>query len=79
MKFVFRTLLYLSIGIFFQFLIGFSTSIQAQSTGTLTGYVTDARSGEPLVGANVGLQGTNMGSSTDSDGFYEIENIEPGT
>jgi hypothetical protein len=76
---VFRILLYLSIGIFFLFLIGFSASIQAQSTGTLTGYVTDARSGEPLVGANVGLQGTNMGSSTDSDGFYEIENIEPGT
>ncbi len=58
---------------------GLSADSLAQSTGTLTGYVTDARTGEPLLGANVGLQGTNRGASTDEDGFYEITNIEPGT
>ncbi|MFO7846767.1 MAG: TonB-dependent receptor [Balneolaceae bacterium] len=79
MKIVNWISLYLKIGISFILLIGFSTGIQAQSAGTLTGYVTDARSGEPLVGANVGLQGTSKGASTDSDGFYEIDNIEPGT
>lgn len=79
MNFLLRTSLNLIIGFSILFLIGFSTDIQAQSTGTLTGYVTDTRSGEPLVGANVGLQGTTQGSSTDSEGFYEIENIEPGT
>ena len=79
MKFVYKTSIYLIIGIYFLLLNGLSTSIRAQSSGTLMGYVTDARSGEPLVGANVGLQGTTTGASTDSDGFYEIENIEPGT
>ena len=79
MKFDHKNPFYLTIGIYILLLIGFSTSIQAQSTGALTGYVTDARTGEPLVGANVGLQGTAQGDATDSDGFYEIDNIEPGT
>jgi len=51
----------------------------AQSTGTLSGYITDSRTGEPLIGANVGIEGTSRGSSTDSDGYYEITNIEPGS
>lgn len=50
----------------------------AQSTGTLSGYVRDARSGEPLVGANVGIEGTARGAGTDSEGFYEIANIPVG-
>ncbi|HMB40424.1 MAG TPA: TonB-dependent receptor, partial [Balneolaceae bacterium] len=79
MKFVLKTSFKFTVGISFLLLIGSSIDIHAQSTGTLTGYVTDARSGEPLVGANVGLQETTKGASTDSDGFYEIDNIEPGT
>ncbi len=65
---------------FFVALISFSPNgVLAQSTGTLSGYVTDARTGEPLFGANVGLEGTTRGASTNADGFYEIRNIEPGT
>ncbi|TVR34859.1 MAG: TonB-dependent receptor [Balneolaceae bacterium] len=60
-------------------LISLTSVVQAQSTGTLSGYVTDARTGDPLFGANVGLQGTTRGASTDPDGFYEISDIEPGT
>ena len=42
--------------------------------GVIQGTVQD-RSGEPLWGSNVYLLGTSLGSSTDSAGFYRIENI----
>ncbi|MEX2395622.1 MAG: TonB-dependent receptor, partial [Balneolales bacterium] len=61
--------------VFFSVTVG---ELFAQSTGTLSGYATDSRTGEPLSGANVGIAGTTRGASTDSDGFYEITNIEPG-
>ncbi len=50
-------------------------TLSAQSTGTLTGYVTDAKTGEPLTGASVLLEGTNKGASTDTSGYYRITNI----
>lgn len=50
----------------------------AGTTGKVAGTVKDKTTGEPLVGANVVLEGTNLGSSTDSDGFYTILNITPG-
>ncbi|MFZ0391543.1 MAG: TonB-dependent receptor [Calditrichia bacterium] len=53
-------------------------SALAQNTGTVRGVVTDA-SGEPLVGANIYLEGTTMGSSTDSDGTFVIRNVPSGT
>ena len=34
-------------------ILGFQTSIFAQTTGTITGTVTDAKTGEPLIGATV--------------------------
>ncbi|MCB0292418.1 MAG: carboxypeptidase-like regulatory domain-containing protein, partial [Calditrichaeota bacterium] len=49
----------------------------AQSTGTLAGRVTDAKSGDPLPGANVFILGTIMGTSTDLDGFYSLK-LPPG-
>ena len=46
----------------------------AQSGGrTITGTVTDADSGEPLVGAGVFVPGTMTGAMTDVDGRYVIE------
>jgi len=41
-------------------------------TGALRGYITDAGTGEPLIGANVIIEGTRNGASTDIDGFYKI-------
>ncbi len=49
----------------------------AQQTGTLTGQVTDTE-GEPLVGANVVLRGTQLGTATSNDGTYRISGIPPG-
>ncbi|MCH8496340.1 MAG: carboxypeptidase-like regulatory domain-containing protein, partial [Balneolales bacterium] len=50
----------------------------AQNTGTLSGYVTDARTGEPLTGATVALADTQLGAFTDLDGYYTISRIPPG-
>ncbi|WP_395262480.1 SusC/RagA family TonB-linked outer membrane protein [Halalkalibaculum sp. DA3122] len=39
---------------------------------TVSGQVTDAASGEPLPGVNVVVKGTTTGTSTDSEGSYEL-------
>lgn len=49
--------------------------VSAQNTGSLSGYVRDARSGEPLIGAAVAIENTPLGAITDLDGFYQIDNI----
>lgn len=51
----------------------------AGTTGKVAGKVTDAKTKEALIGANVVLVGTNMGAATDADGNYNILNIPPGT
>ncbi len=38
----------------------------------LSGTVTSTTSGEKLIGANIYLQGTNIGAATDADGNYKI-------
>jgi hypothetical protein len=59
--------------------VGIQASLFAQSTGTITGKVTDAKTGEPLVGATVILEGTQLGDATNSQGRYTINNIPPKT
>ena len=56
-----------------------TVSAHAQETGTLEGQVTDAATGEELIGVNITIQGTNFGAATDLNGNYEIRNIRPGT
>jgi outer membrane receptor protein involved in Fe transport len=51
----------------------------AGTTGKIAGKITDAKSGEPLFGINVGVTGTKSGGSTNTDGEYFILNIPPGT
>ncbi|MDX1700411.1 MAG: carboxypeptidase-like regulatory domain-containing protein, partial [Melioribacteraceae bacterium] len=55
-----------------------TSSLIAQTTGKLAGRVTDDN-GEPLIGANVLIEGTNSGGATDIDGYYSIINIRTGT
>jgi len=47
-------------------------------TGKLAGVIKDSDTGEPLVGANILLEGTNFGAATNIDGEYVILNIHPG-
>ena len=48
-------------------------------TGKIVGKVADAQSGEVLIGANVIIQGTNLGAATDINGEYLILNVPPGS
>jgi len=49
----------------------------AQPQATIEGRVLDAETGDPLAGANVQVQGTQQGTSTDTDGEYRIR-VAPG-
>ena len=52
------------------------TSISLHAQSTISGTVTD-RSGNPLIGANVLVEGTAIGAATDIDGLFSI-NYNPG-
>jgi TonB-linked SusC/RagA family outer membrane protein len=48
-------------------------------TGTVTGTVTDAETGETIPGANVALTEINRGAATNPDGEYTISSVPVGT
>ncbi len=48
-----------------------STTVSAQRS--ISGTVTDADNGEPLIGATVIIVGTGQGTITDFDGKYTLE------
>ncbi len=50
----------------------------AGTTGKITGHVTDQKTGEPLIGCNIVLEGTYLGAATDQNGEYFILNVPPG-
>jgi TonB-dependent receptor len=51
-----------------------------QDTGSITGNITDKDfNDEPLPFANVLIKGTTKGTSSDIDGVYKLENLEPGS
>jgi hypothetical protein len=56
-----------------------STVVVFAGNGKITGVVKDAATGEPVVGANVVIEGTFLGAATDVQGNYFILNVGPGT
>jgi hypothetical protein len=48
------------------------------ASGKLRGKIVDTDSGEPLVGANVSIQGTMLGATADINGEYIVLNVPPG-
>lgn len=61
------------------FLVAGVSSATAQDTGAIAGVVVDAANGETLPGANVSIEGTTTGTSTDLKGRYRITGLEPGS
>lgn len=59
-------------------LIASPVSVEAQQ-GTITGRVVDARSGSPVVSAQVLVVGTQLGTLTDREGNFRIANVAPGS
>lgn len=58
-------------------LIGVASTVLAQST--IRGFVKDKATGEPVLFANVYLEGTTLGVSTDNDGYFSLSKIPSGT
>ena len=54
-------------------------AVGSAPAGSITGVVVDAETGETLLGANVVVDGTVTGSTTDLDGRYEIAGLAPGS
>ena len=48
-------------------------------TGKIAGRVTDAETGDPLIGVNIMIPERGLGASTDIEGYYVILNVSPGT
>lgn len=46
--------------------------------GGIKGVISDSKSEEVLIGANILIQGTDLGTATDLDGSYMLQNISPG-
>lgn len=63
--------------IFPLFILFLSGQLFAQN-GTITGKITDAENDDPLIGANVLVEGTSMGAASDVEGHYTIINVPVG-
>ena len=62
---------------YFTFLI--TSTIAFSQAVTVKGLVKDSNNKKPLVGANVYIAGTSMGTATTDEGKYDIANVSPGT
>lgn len=63
---------------YFALCISLCSSVFAQ-TGTIKGKLTDSKTQEPLIGANVVLEGASRGAATDIEGEFVIEKVPAGT
>jgi hypothetical protein len=59
--------------------LAFTSNITPAASTGVEGYVKDATTGEPLLGANVILVGTSLGAAADTHGKYVISNVPAGT
>lgn len=55
-----------------------SYSLLAQEKGRITGVLTDKSNNNPLIGVSVLVKGSYYGTSSNVDGRYTIQNINPG-
>ena len=55
-----------------------STVALAQTSGQISGKVTDAKSGDVLIGANIAVVEIATGAAADLDGNFTIRNLPPG-
>lgn len=53
-------------------------SLFAQEGGKISGKITDQKSGETLIGATVGVDGSTKGAAADVEGKYILSGLQPG-
>ncbi len=62
---------------FFQFLVLFLPLFANAQTGIIQGQVSNSINNEPVMFANILVVGTDKGTTTDIDGKYRIDGLEP--
>jgi outer membrane receptor for ferrienterochelin and colicins len=55
-----------------------ASAVHAQTTGIISGVITDAETKDPLPFVNVVIKGTSLGGATDQSGHYIIRGVPPG-
>ncbi len=68
-----------TVGLLVTILFVMAVPLRAQDTGKLRGTITDAETGEPLPGANIRIEDTNLGASAGAGGVYNILQVPDGT
>ena len=56
----------------------YSSPLIAGTTGKISGSIRGISNGEPLIGANIIIEGTSLGAAADDKGRFVILNISPG-
>ncbi len=59
-------------------LLFYVPTVGAQSTGTVTGTVLDAESGDPLEGVNVSIAILHLVGVSDTEGRFTVSGVPPG-
>ncbi len=68
-----KKLLYSLLLLFFPFVCS------GQQTASVSGYISNAKTGETLISANLAIADSPKGSSTNTSGYYSLTNLSPGT
>lgn len=61
------------------FIVLFPFAAHAQENASVNGIITDSKTGETLISANVAVAELNRGTSTNTSGYFSITNLEPGS
>ena len=64
--------------IFILLLFSISFVIASAQNGVVKGFVYDITSGEPIMFANIIVENTSLGASTDINGFFVINKVPKG-
>jgi len=73
-----RGLIRFAASVFLGALLLLPGNLSAQITGTVSGRVVDAASLRPLADAQILIPGTGLGTLSNADGAYMIQNVPPG-
>ena len=60
------------------FLSFFTLGVAFPQPATIRGIVKDSGTKDPLVGANIYITGTSLGTASSDEGKYMISNVSPG-
>ena len=78
MKIIIKSILFLSLTILLFNEFNAQTKFHYLNNATVRGTVYEKETGEPSFGTNVKIKGTGIGSSTDLNGFFQINRLSPG-